>query len=203
MEEKVEENNSRLAETLSDIMNPQVSPHTNYAWTAYDPIVLQQKTIPIAQEGSNDRMDVLSASTLSRSRSLTRPERRAHATAVPRHKSNILTESTSQWGPWSIFFHAVTCCLPSVLLATIGGMHELEKQRAWREKVALCFICLFFCGILGFITFGLQDTICTFWLFLTISIRSILQFFFFFFTLFVWISSVFAISRFSDQWNRL
>jgi hypothetical protein len=166
----MEENSSRLtgdtSETLEEVVNPIVpsagNPLPNYEWTAYDPIVLQQRIVPIASEGEGSRMDVLSPApgTLSRSRSLTRPERRAQATTVPRHKSNILTETTSEWGPWSIFFHTVTCCLPSVLLSKVGGMHELEKQRAWREKVALCLICLFLCGLLGFITFGLQATIC-------------------------------------------
>lgn len=40
-------------------------------------------------------------------------------------------------------------------------MPELEMQRAWREKVALCVIIVFMCLVLGFITFGLQATICT------------------------------------------
>lgn len=166
----MEENSSRLTGDTSEtlVVNPAappiVNPLPNYPWTAYDPIVLQQRTVPIASEGGSSRMDVLSPSsgTLSRSRSLTRPERRAQSTTVPRHKSNILTETTSEWGPWSIFFHAVTCCLPSVLLSKVGGMHELEKQRAWREKVALCLICASLCGVLGFITFGLQATICKF-----------------------------------------
>ncbi|KAL2914952.1 hypothetical protein HK105_205495 [Polyrhizophydium stewartii] len=74
---------------------------------------------------------------------------------------NILAPTPAKaFDPWIIFVYASTCCCPGVLLARMGGMHDAAVQRAWREKVALCWISFLFCVILGFITFGLNYTIC-------------------------------------------
>lgn len=99
-----------------------------------------------------------SGSPLQRHRSLTRPDRATPNTPM---RTNMLAETPKKkWEPWILFSYAITCCIPSYLLTKFGGMPELEKQRAWREKVALCSICLMLCGALGFLTFGLQTSIC-------------------------------------------
>jgi chitin synthase len=40
------------------------------------------------------------------------------------------------------------------------GMPRREVQQAWREKIALCLICLFMMGALGFLTFGFTSVVC-------------------------------------------
>ncbi|KAL1922994.1 uncharacterized protein VTP21DRAFT_9370 [Calcarisporiella thermophila] len=63
-------------------------------------------------------------------------------------------------GIWTLFSWLVTCCVPGFLLRTCCGKKNKLVQQAWREKVALCFIILIFCGLLGFITYGLQPLLC-------------------------------------------
>jgi chitin synthase len=92
---------------------------------------------------------------IARTRSLTRPER-----SIQTPKRSMLAPQKESIGPWAIFFYSVTCCFPSVVLDKCGGMSEKGKQRAWREKVALCVICALMCGALGFLTFGLTNSIC-------------------------------------------
>ena len=100
--------------------------------------------------------------------SLVRP--RNEATLSRAKSRNILAPRTEQdktwYHPWWFFSNAVTCCIPD---ACIGGGKKSNKavKQAWRgrvevnlEKVALCFISAGLCAILGFITYGLQDTIC-------------------------------------------
>ena len=107
------------------------------------------------------RGDVLSPSHLSRARSLTRPERSEGAPSVSQRQKNILEHTpTSPYDPWLMFVHGVTILVPSILLDKIGGLSSKEKQLAWSEKVALCFICAVLCGALGFLTFGLQNSMC-------------------------------------------
>ncbi|KAL1924926.1 uncharacterized protein VTP21DRAFT_4580 [Calcarisporiella thermophila] len=61
--------------------------------------------------------------------------------------------------PWTWFSWVATCCFPSFFLRSIGKT-DPHMQQAWREKVTLCLIALFFMGILGFLTFGLQRSLC-------------------------------------------
>jgi len=53
-----------------------------------------------------------------------------------------------------------TGCIPNACLKCCG-MSEPAVQQAWREKVTLVAISLLLCGILAFITFGFNSTVCT------------------------------------------
>ena len=63
------------------------------------------------------------------------------------------------WQPWSLFVEVVTFWAPRPVLRHFG-MTDPVKQRAWKEKVALCEISAFLMGIIGFITMGLNRTLC-------------------------------------------
>ncbi|GAA5985886.1 hypothetical protein JCM10908_006319 [Rhodotorula pacifica] len=63
------------------------------------------------------------------------------------------------WQPWSLFVEVVTFWAPRPVLRHFG-MTDPIKQRAWKEKVALCEISAFLMGIIGFITMGLNRTLC-------------------------------------------
>lgn len=136
----------------NDYRNRQLP--TAPAWIVQDPILVSRVERP-------NRLNVLapaSPGTLLRSRSLTRPERKM--SGVTPSKKNILEATpTSPWEPWVLFYNGITCCFPNPLLH-LWGKDSLEKQRAWREKVALCSICAILCAALGFLTFGLEKSIC-------------------------------------------
>jgi hypothetical protein len=97
--------------------------------------------------------------TLTRQKSLTRPGR---SNGLAMHKRSMLgsEDPHDRWTPWKVYVYAITCCCPGVLLSKFGKMDLPDRQRAWREKVALCSIVLFMCGCLAFITFGLQTAVC-------------------------------------------
>ena len=107
---------------------------------------------------------------LTRAKTLTRPDR--HITPAPLinpHKApgasaapgGVLTSRTEKtwWQPWTFYIYAVTFWAPGALLAACG-MKEKAKQRAWKEKVALCSIAIIMGGFIGFATIGLQRTLC-------------------------------------------
>jgi hypothetical protein len=116
-------------------------------WQNLDPTAPQYLQSPENRTGGS----------LGRFRSLTRPDRTS--IAIPR-KDLLATEESTGLSPWKIFYNGVTCCCPALMLSKLGNMHPLEVQRAWREKVALCVICLTLMGALGFLTFGLNSAIC-------------------------------------------
>lgn len=157
---KVSEEN-RSSERGFGVSNPSIIPlqtsAAQYPWIAHDPIIIS-RTTAFVQHNLPSRLDVLSPSGLSRSRSLTRPER-SQAPVTPRQKNILAVTPSSPFEPWRLFYNAVTCCIPGPLMAACG-MASPETQKAWREKVALCFIAAFLCGALGFLTFGLQTSIC-------------------------------------------
>ncbi|KAI8617433.1 chitin synthase-domain-containing protein [Chytriomyces sp. MP71] len=64
-----------------------------------------------------------------------------------------------QFNAWLAFSKLVTCCFFPSLLRCIGK-HNAIAQQAWREKFALCVIIFFLCSAVGFLTFGLQATLC-------------------------------------------
>ena len=109
-----------------------------------------------------------SATTVRRAKTLTRPERTvapvplinaqaAHSAAGPR-------AATSPDGPpldaWRIFSRVVSFWAPDFLLESLGGLRDKQKRQAWREKIALCFIIILLCGIVGFLTVGFQKVLC-------------------------------------------
>ncbi|GAA5897239.1 uncharacterized protein JCM6883_006628 [Sporobolomyces salmoneus] len=70
-----------------------------------------------------------------------------------------LTTKEPWWEPWSLFVEISTFWAPRWLLRKFG-MTDPTKQRAWKEKCALCEISMLMMGIIGFITIGLNRTLC-------------------------------------------
>ncbi|ORX62459.1 hypothetical protein DM01DRAFT_1365549 [Hesseltinella vesiculosa] len=60
---------------------------------------------------------------------------------------------------WTITTWILTWWAPPFMLRTFG-LHDPLMQTAWREKVALVQIIVLLCGIVGFLTFGFNATIC-------------------------------------------
>lgn len=96
---------------------------------------------------------------LQRKRTMTRPDN--NPSHVPRARQNILANEKGhrKFEPWRIFWSAATCCFPNALLV-VWKVHSQASQQAWREKVALCLISIAMCGLLGYITFFLQNSFC-------------------------------------------
>lgn len=78
---------------------------------------------------------------------------------VARPANNLLAPNDPErFDCWMVYVSALTCCCLSSCLKS--SMPDPRVQYAWREKIALCSICLILCGFLGFITFGLTRSIC-------------------------------------------
>lgn len=99
---------------------------------------------------------------MRRAKTLTRPER--GVAPVPLiHNSQIPTGDSILGGgfnAWKLFSRIVTFWAPGFLLSSLGGLNDKQKQQAWREKIALCFIILLMGGAVGFITIALQKVFC-------------------------------------------
>lgn len=103
--------------------------------------------------------------TMRRAKTLTRPERGVappplitpHSQISPFPASELSSSSTDAW---VIFSRLVTFWAPSVLLGSVGGLKDKVVRQAWREKMALCFIILVLCALVGFATVGLQRVLC-------------------------------------------
>ncbi|GJJ70739.1 chitin synthase [Entomortierella parvispora] len=79
--------------------------------------------------------------------------------AIPELK-NPLKKATREWpSTWVIYYNAITCCFPAALLKSCG-MHTLEIQKAWREKIALVSLIFVMVLAVAFLTFGLQAALC-------------------------------------------
>ncbi|KAI9206676.1 chitin synthase-domain-containing protein [Polychytrium aggregatum] len=61
---------------------------------------------------------------------------------------------------WVNWTWCVTWWVPSVLLDRCGGMKSEEKQMAWREKCALCFIIALLSGMMLFFVQGFGKILC-------------------------------------------
>ncbi|EPZ33633.1 Fungal chitin synthase domain-containing protein [Rozella allomycis CSF55] len=107
---------------------------------------------------------------ITRQRSLVRPERsrsriRTKSVAPPTFSSHpddeLKPDQAKPAGDWwkgvTSFF---TWWIPTFCLSKCGGMRDSLVQQAWREKFTLCSIIFLLCVMLGYITFGLQMTIC-------------------------------------------
>ncbi|KAI8969577.1 chitin synthase-domain-containing protein [Trametes punicea] len=108
-----------------------------------------------------------SATTVRRAKTLTRPERSvAPVPLITPHAASIPGRSSSEdsEGPpldaWRIFSRVVSFWAPDFLLESVGGLQDKQKRQAWREKIALCFIIIVLCGIVGFLTVGFQKVLC-------------------------------------------
>lgn len=123
---------------------------------------------PTTSAGSGNGVSSAVKRNLTRAKTLTRPDR--HVTPAPlinphqssgaaRAASTVLSHRQSWFQPWSLYISIVTFWAPSVLLSACG-MKEPAKQRAWKEKVALCSIAIILGGFIGFATIGLNRTLC-------------------------------------------
>ncbi|KAF9980018.1 Chitin synthase, class 3, partial [Modicella reniformis] len=79
---------------------------------------------------------------------------------IPAELNDPLKKKGREWpSKWVIYYNAITCCFPAAILKSCG-MHTLEIQRAWREKIALVSLIVMMVLAVGFLTFGLQQALC-------------------------------------------
>lgn len=146
--------------------------------------VNRRQTVRGAQRGTvrdpsaNPRNSLAPARGLTRGKTLTRPDRfvapapliaPAGLGKAGKQGGNVqttlvdgvptLVTKEPWWNPWSLFVEVSTFWAPRPLLRKFG-MTDPTKQRAWKEKCALCEISLFMMAVIGFITMGLQRTLC-------------------------------------------
>jgi chitin synthase len=134
----------------------------------------------VREAGANPRMSMaaIPGRALTRGKTLTRPDRfvapaplinpglapggktsgGAVQTKLVDGKPTLIT-SEPWWEPWSLFVEVSTWWAPRWLLRRTG-MTDPVKQRAWKEKCALCTISAILMAIIGFITIGLNRTLC-------------------------------------------
>ncbi|KAI0768653.1 chitin synthase-domain-containing protein [Trametes elegans] len=108
-----------------------------------------------------------SATTVRRAKTLTRPERSVAPVPLITPQAAPIpgaSHTTAPEGPpldaWRIFSRVVSFWAPDFLLESLGGLKDKQKRQAWREKIALCFIIIILCGIVGFLTVGFQKVLC-------------------------------------------
>ncbi|KAG0198058.1 hypothetical protein BGX28_008477 [Mortierella sp. GBA30] len=87
------------------------------------------------------------------------PQRRPSTMQKAKKK---LAEREVELTAWVVVSRIFTCCIPSAILRCCNGKKFSKAQviQAWREKVTLCIIILLICGLLAFVIFGLQPTMC-------------------------------------------
>ncbi|KAI8969288.1 chitin synthase-domain-containing protein [Mycotypha africana] len=64
----------------------------------------------------------------------------------------------TNWWAWVAFL--CTCCIPNIIIRKWFGKTNKGMQQAWREKVTLCYLVLFLCAILAYVTYGLHFNLC-------------------------------------------
>jgi chitin synthase len=114
------------------------------------------------------RPPMASAPTLRRAKTLTRPERgvapvpliNPQASTGGRVGPSELPQSAGGLDAWVIFSLIVTFWAPTFLLKSVGGLKDKQTVQAWREKMALCFLIIIMCGLIGFATVGFQRVLC-------------------------------------------
>ncbi|KAI9138672.1 chitin synthase-domain-containing protein [Paraphysoderma sedebokerense] len=62
---------------------------------------------------------------------------------------------------WLWFSRIVTFWAPPFLLESILKTRDRNVHQAWREKISLCFIILAVSAVVGFVTFGLAELVCS------------------------------------------
>ncbi|KZV61764.1 glycosyltransferase family 2 protein [Peniophora sp. CONT] len=108
--------------------------------------------------------------TVRRAKTLTKPERGQAPPPLINPSNNLLlpvpsaaqepNKATYSNSPWRIFSKVITFWAPSSVLRSMAGLKDANMVQAWREKMALCFIILCMCAIIGFATVGLQQVFC-------------------------------------------
>ncbi|PWN35402.1 uncharacterized protein FA14DRAFT_189370 [Meira miltonrushii] len=61
---------------------------------------------------------------------------------------------------WVRFTWFFTCCIPSKLLSSCGGMKRPDVQMAWREKVTICSLIFLACALILFNTIAVGHLVC-------------------------------------------
>ncbi|KAI9282206.1 chitin synthase-domain-containing protein [Sporodiniella umbellata] len=96
------------------------------------------------------------SSNIQRGRTLIRPDRYQEPPPLLTGKP---TSGNTLFDPWVLFSRIVTFwALPPMLKAFKMG--DAGMQQAWREKMTLCFLIVCIGGFVGFITIGLNTTLC-------------------------------------------
>ncbi|OZJ03005.1 hypothetical protein BZG36_04675, partial [Bifiguratus adelaidae] len=83
------------------------------------------------------------------------------ATGEPVTDQHLLDENTHKKNhdAWMIYCYALTCCFPGNTLS-IFGKHDVNSQRAFREKIGLLSLIVLICAAVGFLTFGFTQAVC-------------------------------------------
>lgn len=147
------------------------------------PPVLRKNTVrgavrgTVREKGANpEQGNYVPVRALTRGKTLTRPERFVAPAplidpANDRRRSGLVTTTMVDgiatmssrkagfWDPWGLFVNGITFYAPGFLLSKCGITDKL-KQRAWKEKVALCSIALMMGGMVAFLTIGLTRVLC-------------------------------------------
>ncbi|CAO3646157.1 unnamed protein product [Cunninghamella blakesleeana] len=76
------------------------------------------------------------------------------------HQEGEVKKVRAKSGWWSWFAFLATCCFPSCFIRVCLGKSNKMMRQAWREKVTLCYIILFLCLVLAYLSYGLGKTIC-------------------------------------------
>ncbi|ORX95572.1 hypothetical protein K493DRAFT_24397 [Basidiobolus meristosporus CBS 931.73] len=79
--------------------------------------------------------------------------------AAVQKKANLSKPKKKCPSCWVIFSKIITFYAPRPILSCCG-MKTGDVRQAWREKMALCTIIFLLCGVVGFLTFGLQQVLC-------------------------------------------
>jgi len=61
---------------------------------------------------------------------------------------------------WKVSSTAFTWYIPNAFLRRVLHLDSTATRQAWREKVTFCWIAVILGGLVGFITMGLQRTLC-------------------------------------------
>ncbi|KAL0089727.1 chitin synthase [Phycomyces blakesleeanus] len=88
------------------------------------------------------------------SRAIPRVEVVEQPAEPPKEKVKVLT------GWWSWIAFLATCYIPNTVIRICFKKQNAMMQQAWREKLTLVYIILLLCGILAYITYGLNKTLC-------------------------------------------
>ena len=129
----------------------------------------------VRQQGSNPlpQQPFVPTRALTRGKTLTRPDRFV-APAPLINPSTAKNGGTTKlvngvptlvvrkpfWDPWKFFVYGSTCWAPAWILKSCSGLETRQKQRAWKEKVALCTIAVMMGGLIAFLTIGLTRVLC-------------------------------------------
>jgi chitin synthase len=101
--------------------------------------------------------------SMKRAKTLIRPERSVAPVPLITPPSAVVTPagpSRPSVGAWVVFSRIITFWAPSFVLKQFGSFKDKATMQAWREKLALCFIIMILCAVVGFATVGLQKVPC-------------------------------------------